>query len=152
MMLQGGVLVSTCCFCQPVNSLQLDIPCEQTCYYCQYHRDLDNDVSGKWISEYLTVLVVVVAFCSLARTFREGHSFPACTFFWIKWRSARAHQCYFLGQDQSTVAQQAKMTVAEHSLMSCMGACFLLGSHTMPGRVSQSTPTSLGQGCMCVQV
>ena len=89
-------------------------------------------------------VVVVAAFSSLARISGEGFhdSFPACAFvvwwwwllfprlpgFWgkvsmihsFKWRSARTHQFHFLGQDQSTVAQQAETTVAECSLMSCM--------------------------------
>ena len=37
-----------------------------------------------------------------------------------------------LGQDQTTVAEQAEMTVAECSLTSCLWACFLIGSHTVP--------------------
>ena len=45
-------------------------------------------------------------------------------FFFLKWRSAHVHGFHFLGQDQSTVAQWAKMTVAECSLMSCMWARF----------------------------
>ena len=54
-----------------------------------------------------------------------------------------------LGQDQSTVAQRAKMTVAECSLMSFVWAYFLTGSHTMPGQQHcQPTPTLFGQGCM----
>ena len=41
---------------------------------------------------------------------RFDNSFPACTFFFIKWRSICAHQyhfffSFFLGQDQSIVAQ-----------------------------------------------
>ena len=43
----------------------------------------------------------------------------------------------------------AETTVTEFSLMSCVWARFLIGSHTMPGQQhSQPTPTSLGQGCM----
>ena len=43
------------------------------------------------------------------------------------------------------------MTVAECSLMSCVWAHFLIGSHIMPGQQhSQPTPTSLAKGCMCV--
>ena len=41
-------------------------------------------------------------------------------FFLLKSRLARAHQFNSLCQDQSTVAQQAAMTVAECSLTSCM--------------------------------
>ena len=38
---------------------------------------------------------------------RFNNSFPACAsvFFSLKWRSARMHQFYYLGQDQCTVAQ-----------------------------------------------
>ena len=54
-----------------------------------------------------------------------------------------------MGQDQSTVAQRAETTVAECSLTSCLWDLFLIGSHTMPAqRLSQPTPTSLGQRCM----
>ena len=48
------------------------------------------------------------------------HSFLAYAFFFffffIKWRLARAHLFHSLGQDRSTVAQQAETTVAECSL------------------------------------
>ena len=55
------------------------------------------------------------------------------------------------GQDQSTVAQRAEMTVTECSLVSCVSARFLIGSNTMPGqRQSQPTPTLLSQRCMHV--
>ena len=64
------------------------------------------------------------------------NSFPTCAFFF--------HFCHSLGQDQSTIAQPAEMTVAECSLMSCVLARFLIGSHTMLAqRHSQPTPTSL---------
>ena len=54
---------------------------------------------------------------------------------------------------QSTVAQGAETTVAECSLTSCVLARFRIGSHTMPGRKhSQPTPTSLGYGCMHLEV
>ena len=64
--------------------------------------------------------------------------------FFLKWRLAGADLFYSLGQDQSTVAQQAETTMTKCSLMSCMWARFLIGSHTMPGQWhSQPTPTSL---------
>ena len=47
---------------------------------------------------------------------------------------------FFLGQDQSTMAQWAEMTVAEHFLTSCAWATFqrhLIGSHTMPCKCSK---------------
>ena len=37
----------------------------------------------------------------------------------VKWRSACRHQFYFLGQDQSTVAQRAETTVVEYFLAGC---------------------------------
>ena len=81
---------------------------------------------------------------------RFDDSFSTCTFF-LKWRSAGTHQFHFSGQDQSTVAQWAETTVADCSLTSCMWACFLIDSHTMPGQPhSQPTPTLLGKGCVCV--
>ena len=72
------------------------------------------------------------------------HSFVAfALFFFLKWRSARAHQLHSLCQDQSTVAQRAEMTVAECSLTSCVWARFWISSHTMPGQQhSQPNPTS----------
>ena len=42
--------------------------------------------------------------------------------FFLKSRSVRAHQSHVLGQDQSTVAEQAATTVAECFLMSCVQA------------------------------
>ena len=61
---------------------------------------------------------------------REDHggrfddSFPTTTFF-LKRGSARTHQFhFFFGQDQSTVAQRAKVTVAECFLMCCLRTCF----------------------------
>ena len=52
---------------------------------------------------------------------------PVCAFlifFYIKWRWDCSCQFHFLGQDQSTVALQAKMTVYECSLMNWLSACF----------------------------
>ena len=65
---------------------------------------------------------VVVAFSSLARILGKVSTihFPACAFFVLNWRSARAHQFHLLGQDQSTVAQRTETTVAECSLTSCV--------------------------------
>ena len=61
---------------------------------------------------------------------REDHggrfddSFLTTTFF-LKRGSARTHQFhFFFGQDQSTVAQRAKVTVAECFLMCCLQTCF----------------------------
>ena len=59
---------------------------------------------------------------------------PCLRSFFLKWRSAHAHLFHSLGQDQSTVAQRAETTVTKCSLMSSMWACFLIGSHTMPGQ------------------
>ena len=70
------------------------------------------------------------------------HSFSACAFFFFFLsRLARTHSFHSLGQDQSTVAHQAKKSVAECSLTSCMWACFQIASHTMPGQ--QHTQPSL---------
>ena len=65
-------------------------------------------------------LVSMVAFSWLARFGRrfDVHSMPVP--FFLKSRSVRAHQFHVLGQDQSTVAEQAEMTVAKCSLTSCM--------------------------------
>ena len=61
------------------------------------------------------MVVVVVAFSSHARIFREGSTIPSpfAPFFFLKWKSARAHHLHFLGQHQSTVAQRAVKNVAE---------------------------------------
>ena len=50
------------------------------------------------------------------------NSLPACAFllFFLKWRLTRAHYFHSLGQDQSTVAQQAETTVTECSPPSCV--------------------------------
>ena len=45
---------------------------------------------------------------------------PLALFFFFEWRSARAYQFHFLGQDQSKVAQRAETTVARCSLTSCV--------------------------------
>ena len=74
-------------------------------------------------------------------------------FFFLKWRLPSIHTFHSVCQDQSTVAQQTEMTVANCSLLSCVWACFLTGYHAVPGqRHSQPTPTLLGQGCVHVQV
>ena len=61
-----------------------------------------------------------VACEDLGRMF--NHSFPACTFLFLflKWGLARTHWFHSLGQDQSTVAQRAEMTVAKYFLTGCM--------------------------------
>ena len=41
-------------------------------------------------------------------------------FFFFKWRLTRARYLHSLGQDKSTVAQQAETTVTESSLTSCV--------------------------------
>ena len=49
------------------------------------------------------------------------HSFSTCAFFFfLKWRSARAHYFHSFCLDQPTVAQRAETTVVECSLMSCV--------------------------------
>ena len=67
----------------------------------------------------MMMTMMMLAFFSLAiifgRTF--DHSFPAHAVFCFvfRWRIARVHEFHSLGQDQSTVAQQAQTTVAECS-------------------------------------
>ena len=75
------------------------------------------------------------------------HSLPALFLLFFKVEISFCKLIPSLGQDQSTVAQWAEMIVPERSC--CVWACFLIGSHTMPGQWhSQPTLTSLGQGCM----
>ena len=50
------------------------------------------------------------------------HSF--ILFFFLQWRFARTYQIHPLGQDQSTVVEEAEKTVAESSPMSCVWARF----------------------------
>ena len=77
----------------------------------------------------MMVVVVVVAFSSLARILEECstiHSPPALFFFFGggvggvegkgEWELARVHSFHSLCQDQSTVAQRAETTVAKCSL------------------------------------
>ena len=51
------------------------------------------------------------------------HSLPSLSGDWLVHTSSA-----FLGQDQSTVAQQAAITVAKCSLTRCMGATISAGS------------------------
>ena len=79
--------------------------------------------TGLSYGKCLITIIIIMAFSSLAMIFGESHSFPACTFFFfflLKWGSARGHRFHFLGQDQATVAQRTKTTVAECSLTSCV--------------------------------
>ena len=50
------------------------------------------------------------------------------------------------------MAQRAETTVAECSLTSCVWTHFPAGSHSLPGRHSQPTPTSLDQEFMRVVI
>ena len=71
------------------------------------------------------------------------HSVPALFFSSSEVEISSHTLIPLFGQDQSTVAQRAEMTVTECSLASCVWACFLIGSHTMPGQQhSLPTPTS----------
>ena len=80
-------------------------------------------------------LVAVVAFSSHARILGDGKTIPSppalyfffffirlsiYLFIYFEVESACPHQFHFLGQDQSIVVQRAKITVAEHSLTSCV--------------------------------
>ena len=68
----------------------------------------------------------------------------------VLWKSACAYQIYFLGQDQSTVAQWPEMTVSSIPWWVAYELVSLIWSHTMPGLHNQPTPTSLYHGCMHV--
>ena len=57
------------------------------------------------------------------RCLGEGSTFILCLcLFFLKSTYVRVHQSHFLGQDQSTVAEQAETTVAECFLVSCVCA------------------------------
>ena len=100
-----------------------------------------------------SMVVVVVAYSSLARILEEGHLFPTCTFFFfLKWRLACAWHFHFLGQDQSTVVQRAKMAVAECSLISCVWAC-PLGLSSSVSVYERTYFLSLKGGvCVCMYI
>ena len=92
-----------------------------------------------------TAYIALGCLSSLARIWGECSNMPRLRFFFFfgGGRLTRAHWFHSLGQDPSTVAQRAEMTVAECSLASCVWARFWIGSHTMPGQQhSQLTPTS----------
>ena len=83
-------------------------------------------IRGSIASHSIFEHMVVVTFGSLTRIVGESsmiHS-PPGLFFSLQWRPTHTHKFHFLGQDQSTVAQRAEMTLAKHSLTSCMSACF----------------------------
>ena len=84
-------------------------------FMCQGHV-------GKWHS--VRCLWVDGGFGPTCQDFggRFEDSFPALLLFYLKWRSVHTYQFHFLGQDQSTVALWAKMTVAKCLLTSCMWA------------------------------
>ena len=61
-------------------------------------------------------------FSSLQEFGKNGRPFISCLhfFFFWRWRLACTHWFHFLGQDQSTVAQWAEMTVVKCSLVNYM--------------------------------
>ena len=116
------------------------------CTFCPKTR------GWKWSDEMLCGAFFF--FPSRLRGFREfvRPFFPCLRFLLLVLVEIISHTLIpLLRQDQSTVAQRAKTTAAECSLMSCLLARFLIGCLIMSGqRHSQTTPTSLGQGCMRV--
>ena len=89
------------------------------------HEDIGKYVS--LLTDNLRSFSMVLASSSLARNLGECttfHSAPSLYFCFLfvclKWKLARAHFFHFLGQNQSTVAQRAETTVAEHSPTSCV--------------------------------
>ena len=123
---------------------QVDSAGNHTCLCAPGYEIRTDQFCGKWWWLFFFF------FCLLARIWGECltiHSSPSL--FFLKWRLARAHLFYSLCQDQSTVAERAKTTVAECFLTSCVCARFRIGSNTMPGqRYGQPTPASFGQGCV----
>ena len=107
----------------------------------------------------MMMMMMVVAFSSLARVLGEGHAFPACffflSFFFWKWRSARAHRFhfFFLNHVQSTVAKRARMTVAECLLTRCVWARFPTGfPHCLDSTVSPLRNSWVKAVCVCLGV
>ena len=69
--------------------------------------------------------VVVVAFSLYGREDLSSITPLAPFFLFFKWRPTHALQFpLFQAKDQSTVAQQTEVTVAQYSPVSCMWACF----------------------------
>ena len=116
-------------------------------------------VNTSFTPNTLWACMCLAAFSLLARIWREdpmSHSLPAPVFFFfffggvVKWRSSYAHLSHSLGQDQSTVAQQAEMTCDKHSLMSCTWVHFPDKFPYYARQHSQPTPILLGQLCLHV--
>ena len=111
--------------CDPLK-LQIDPQTIQT----EGHNDPLNyrsirNTAAKPVFQALDPLgLAMVAFSSLWGFWEKVCQFPASKFFFLMWRSARAHLFHPLCQDWSTVAQQAAMTVPECFLMSCMWSHF----------------------------
>ena len=65
-----------------------------------------------------------MSLCGGGGSFFLTCNIPFPDIFFLNWSSACAHKFRSLGQDQSTVAEQAEMTVGKRSLMSFVSAPF----------------------------
>ena len=101
-------------------------------------------------------LNVVVAFFSHAKNIFRGvggrleDSFPTCAFFKLEINS-RLPFPFFYGRIRNETSWDDCDRVYPDGLhVSSVSA--MIGSHTLSGQHSQPTPTSLGQGCVRVEV
>ena len=93
----------------------------------------------------------MVAFSSHVRMCGEGstiHTPP--TLFFFKWRSTCAHRFHSKGQDQSTVAQRAEMTMAQCSMTISRLARFLDWFPHYAWTDSIVSQLRLREMCVCV--
>ena len=77
---------------------------------------LEQNMLRKFFSVGLYCIEVAFSLCVR----KAWWIIPCLNFFFFKWRSARRHLFYSLGQNQSTVAQQAKMTAGKFTIWSTM--------------------------------
>ena len=82
--------------------------------------------------------------------FLMNRPLPVLFFFFFKVEISLRTPVQFLSQDKSTVAQRAKMTGRAFPDELPVSSFLWEVPTLMPGQHSQTTPTSLGQGCMRV--
>ena len=98
-------------------------PSQRSVQKCREMYSKDSKINLSWAEYAEEVLLsrVVLHSGGFLLVCQEGlmnHSLLELFFF--KWRSARRHLFYSLGQNQSTVAQQAKMTAGKFTIWSTM--------------------------------
>ena len=117
--------VTASCFQQPLSASVLRQPEYRTLFFTCVKTPLFPLAFGK--IPFLTSLrqnsfLFYLAFSSHVRIWgKVRRIIPRLLFCcWFKWGSARVHQFYAFGHDQSTVAQRAETIADENSLTSCV--------------------------------